>query len=265
MAAFCFFRLAHISSIRHVSLALIAVLRMHIAHGFLPHYMAANASDRPNNWILALTACALAALIGCYSSWWSGTEHYDAPDSAVGEEHVINYSTADALQLTEDALRGDGILFEVQPDNSIVTLWRNADFGTPKGFLSNLSGSQPRYRYEIQFNSEASQRTKIIVNVRTEGISDDEVAKYKAGNRFALFKEIDELALKYPPPSHLPASGGVNFALLPNEDLKALAKRVTGNSDNWAQIAKDNGLKSDTDVTAFQNVWVRNNLLPPVR
>jgi len=204
----------------------------------------------------------LALLAGCYVSWWSGTEHYDAPDSALGEEHVVNYSAADALQLTEDALRGDGILFEVQPDNSIITNWRDADPGTGTGW-SLVMRTPPRYRYEIQVNSEASQRSKIIVNVRTEGIPDNQIASYKASNRFALFKEIDELAEKFPPPSHLPASGGVNFALLPNEDLKALAKRVTGNPDNWVQIAKDNGLKSDTDVTAFQNVWVRNSLLPP--
>lgn len=227
--------------------------------------MATSARSRLRFWALGLTIGVLVVLAGCYVSWWSGTEHYYAPDSALGEEHVVNYSAADTLQLTEDALRGDGILFEVQPDNSIITLWRNADINTPKGWIPTLTGSQPRYRYEIQISPETSERSKIIVNVRTEGIPDDEVAGYKASNRFALFKEIDELAVKYPPPSHLPAAGGVNFALLPNEDLKALAKRVTGNADNWAQIAKDNGLKSDTDVTAFQNVWVRNSLLPPIK
>jgi hypothetical protein len=71
------------------------------------------------------------------------------------------------------------------------------------------------------------------------------------------------LASRFPPKSGVPGSGGVNFTLLPNEDLKALARRVTGNPDNWHQIAEDNGLKSDTDVSPFENVWVRNSLLKP--
>jgi hypothetical protein len=111
---------------------------------------------------------------------------------------------------------------------------------------------------------ETSRRSKIIVNVRTEGIPDEQLPDYKASNRFALFKEIDELAARFPPKSHLPSSGGVNFTLLPNEDLRALARRVTGNADNWRQIAQDNGLKSDTDVTAFENIWVRQSLLKPL-
>ena len=79
--------------------------------------------------------------------------------------------------------------------------------------------------------------------------------------RHALFGEIDELAAKYQPPSTTPNSGGVNFTLLPNEDLKALAKRVTGNEDNWQRIAKDNGLASPTDVQPFESIWVSNSLL----
>jgi hypothetical protein len=97
--------------------------------------------------------------------------------------------------------------------------------------------------------------------VRTEGIPDEQLSSYKASNRFALFKEIDELALNSPPASSTPPSGGVNFTLLPNEDLKALATRATGSAQNWQIIAKDNGLSSPSDVTPFQNVWVRNNLL----
>ncbi len=205
--------------------------------------------------------CLLSALAGCYFGYSASVEHYSAADTALGEEHLVNYSAADALQLTQDALRGDGILYEVQPDNSIITLWRQADPNITTGWLPRLMGQQSRYRYEIQVVPEGSQRSKIIVNVRTEGIPDEQLASYKASNRFALFKEINELALKFPPPSHLPAAGGVNFVLLPNEDLKALAKRATGSESNWVQIAKDNGLKSPTDVTAFQNVWVRNSLL----
>jgi hypothetical protein len=211
------------------------------------------------SWTFAIIVCVLSALAGCYFSTY--TEHYSATDTALGEEHEVNYPASDALSLTEDALRGDGILFEVQPDNSIVTLWHDADINTPTSWLPLMMNHHPRYRYEIQVVSESSQRSKIIVNVRTEGIPDEQLPSYKASNRFALFKEIDELAAKFPPPSHLPAAGGVNFVLLPNEDLKSLAKRATGSESNWAQIAKDNGLKSPTDVTAFQNVWIRNSLL----
>jgi len=211
------------------------------------------------SWLIAVIVCVLSPFAGCYVA--SYTEHYSAPDTALGEEHEINFAATDARQLTEDALRGDGLLFEVQPDNSIVTLWRNADINTPTRLLPTLMGVQPRYRYEIQVVSEGSRKSKIIVNVRTEGIPDEQIPSYKATSRFDLFKEVDELASKYPPPSGLPSSGGVNFTLLPKEDLKALAKRTTGNEDNWREIAKDNGLSSPTDVTPFENIWVRNSLL----
>jgi hypothetical protein len=214
-------------------------------------------------WLFTAVVSLLSAGAGCYVGYKHYTEHYTAADTALGEEHLVSYPVGDALQLTEDALRGDGILFEVQPDNSIVTNWRPGDFDKPSGWVPSIIGQTPRYRYEIQAVPEGSHRTKIIVNVRTEGIPDEQLASYKASNRFALFKEIDELASQFPPKSGVPSSGGVNFTLLPNEDLKALAGRVTGNPNNWHQIAEDNGLKSDTDVSPFENVWVRNSLLKP--
>lgn len=206
----------------------------------------------------------MSALAGCYVGYKTYSEHWSAADSELGEEHQVKYPVKDARQLTEDALRGDGILFEVQPDNSIITLWRNADVNTPTGWLPMLVGTKPRYRYEIHFIPEGSRKSKIIVNVRTEGIPDEQLSSYKASSRFALFKEIDELAEKFPPPSNLPASGGVNFTILPHEDLKSFAKRVTGNEANWQQIAKDNGISSPTDVTPFENIWVPNSMLQPV-
>jgi hypothetical protein len=215
------------------------------------------------SWSFAAVVCILSAGAGCYVGYKRYTEHYTAADTALGEEHTVDYPVADALQLTEDALRGDGILFELQPDNSIVTIWRPADTTTRTSWFSVIISQSPRYRYEIQAVPESSHHSKIIVNVRTEGIPDEQLSAYKASNRFALFKEIDELASRFPPKSGLPSSGGVNFTLLPNEDLKALARRVTGNPDNWHQIAEDNGLKSDLDVTPFENIWVRNSLLKP--
>jgi hypothetical protein len=215
------------------------------------------------SWVFAAVVCILSASAGCYVGYKHYTEHYTAADTALGEEHLVGYPVEDALQLTEDALRGDGILFEVQPDNSIVTNWRPADFDTPSRWFPLIIGQTPRYRYEIQAVPETTRRSKIIVNVRTEGIPDEQLASYKASSRFALFKEIDELAATFPPKSRVPSSGGVNFTLLPNEDLKALARRVTGKPDDWHQIAEDNGLKSDTDVTPFENIWVRSSLLKP--
>jgi hypothetical protein len=202
-----------------------------------------------------------AALAGCYVGYKSYTEHYTAADTALGEEHTVNYPPSDTLELTEDALRGDGILFELQPDNSIITLWRDADVNTPTQWFDLIVPVEPRYRYEIQIEPEGSHKSKILVNVRTESIPDESLQSYKASARFDLFKEIDELASKFPPPSRLPTTGGVNFTLLPNEDLKSLAKRVTGNENNWHEIAKDNGLTSAADVTPFENIWVRNSLL----
>jgi hypothetical protein len=213
------------------------------------------------SWLLAVMVSALSAFAGCYVGYRHQTEHWTAADTALGEEHEVPYSESVALQLIEDALRGDGILFELQPDDSIVTLWRNADIDTPTNWFPLIIGVQPRYRYEIQVVTEGSRKSRIIVNVRTEGIPDEQLSSYKASNRFALFKEIDELASKNPPALSTPASGGVNFTLLPKEDLKALATRATGSAQNWQIIAKDNGLSSPSDVAPFQNVWVRNSLL----
>jgi hypothetical protein len=222
--------------------------------------------DRRGNpafsWLFGAAVCIMSAVAGCYVGYYHETEHWTAADTALGEEHTVPYDANETRQLMQDTLRGDGILFEVQPDDSILTLWRNADQHTATSWFPLVTGTQPRYRYEIQFIPQGSKSTRIIVNVRTEGIPDEELASYKASNRFELFKELDELAAKEPPPSTTPSSGGVNFTLLPNENLQALARRVTGNEANWQQIASDNGLKSPSDVTPFENIWVRNSLLP---
>jgi len=215
------------------------------------------------SWLLAAVICVLSAGAGCYVGYKHYTDHYIAADTALGEEHSVDYPASEALELTQDALRGDGLLFQMQPDNSLVTNWRPADIHTATRW-SLIIAQSPRYRYEIQVVPESSRRSKIIVNVRTEGIPDEQLAPYKASNRFELFKEIDDLSSRFPPKTRLPSSGGVNFTLLPNEDLKKLAQRVTGNADNWHQIAQDNGYKAETDAAPFQSVWVRNSLLKPL-
>ena len=79
--------------------------------------------------------------------------------------------------------------------------------------------------------------------------------------RLNLFGKIDQLAAQFPPSGGTPKEGGVNYALLPNEDLKGLAKRATGNEDNWRQIAQDNGLQSPTDGASLPSIWIRNTML----
>jgi hypothetical protein len=198
----------------------------------------------------------LPSLQGCFGKYWTHSDN----DFAVGEDHEVNFPADQTFVMTQDVLRGQGVLFDTKPDQKIVTLWKPAD--KPEGTLSNLVGNVAQYRYEIDIAADGSRRSKIIANVRMENIAEDETDNYKASKKLNLFNDFDQLASKLPPPSLTPGSGGVNFALLPGEDLAALSKRVTGNPDNWPQIAKDNGLKSAVDTTGLQSVWVANSLIP---
>ncbi len=206
-----------------------------------------------------LIASLALLLSGCFFDYWAYKTHGGGTDTAVGETHEVDYPVSDTYSLVLDTLRGEGVLFEMQPDYAITTLWRKAD--NQPDLMGGLVGVQPRYRYEISVLPEGSAKSKIIVNVRTQDVPDDQVALYTASHRFDLFHKLDQLAAKLPPSPQTPSSGGVNFALLPKEDLKGLAKRVTGNPDNWREIAKDNGITSPTDVTPFQTLWVRNELI----
>jgi hypothetical protein len=180
-------------------------------------------------------------------------------EAAQGEQHDVPYPVNDSFVLTQDVLRGEGILFEVKPEDKLVTLWKDADVGP--GVLGSLVGKHPQYRYEIEVVPINSRTSRIVVNVRVEDMPDADLSKYSATTRLNLFAKIDQLAAQYPPAGGTPKEGGVNYALLPNEDLKELAKRATGNEDNWRQIAQDNGLKSPTDGTNLPSIWIRNTLL----
>ena len=196
------------------------------------------------------------SLSGCFGSYWT------APDNsyAVGEDHEVNFPSEQTFVMTQDVLRGQGVLFDTKPGNQIITFWKPAD--TPVGMFSSLAGKEARYRYEIEVIPDGSHRSKIVANVRADHIDNDQAENYKASKRLNLFNDFDELALKLPPPSMTPGSGGVNFALLPGEDLASLSKRVTGSPDNWPQIAKDNGLKSVNDTAGVTSVWIANRLIP---
>src|SRR5579885_2375898 len=200
-------------------------------------------SGRPRRarWPLMLAMLAMVGVAGIAC----------ASEVTLGEEHVVNFGDHQALLLTEDALRGDGVLFEVAPSSlGLTTLW--SDINKPVSIISSLAGNLPRYRYEVQVVPLGSSRSKIVVNVRGQNVTEAELEDYKASKKLNLFTQIDQLAQSYPPQPTTPTAGGVNFALLPNEDLKGLAQRVTGSADNWRVIAQDNGLKSPTDVAPFQ-------------
>ncbi len=195
-------------------------------------------------------------LSACCAIVWT---HPSRADVAVGEEHETPFPADQTRELIQDVLRGEGILFDVLPDQSIVTLWKPAD--NPPGFFRSMAGMKPQYRYEITVIAEGGSKSKIIVNVRTEYVPEPDIAKYKASLRFNMFQKLDELAANLPPSRRTPSAGGVNFALLPNEDLRGLAKRVTGDPENWKAIAERNGLNSPTDVTQFQTIWVPDDLI----
>src|ERR1700693_2055701 len=205
--------------------------------------------------IIALAAF-LSALQSCFGSYWTHSDD----DVAVGEEHEVNFPDDQTFVMTQDVLRGQGVLFDTKPEHKIITFWKPAD--KPVGTLSSIAGNVAQYRYELVIVSDGSRRSKIIANLRTENIAPEEIDAYKASRKLNLFNDFDELASKLPPPPLTPGSGGVNFALLPGEDLAALSKRVTGSPDNWPQIAKDNGLKSVSDTAGLQSVWVANSLIP---
>jgi hypothetical protein len=203
--------------------------------------------------------CMMLLAIGCYAGYFANHAAGGGTDAAIGEQHDVPYSAYDSFLLTQDALRGEGVLFEVQPEEHLVTLWRDAD--TQAGMLGSMVGVHPQYRYEIEVVPQGERHSRIIVNVRTEDIPDDDLSKYKASTRLSLFDKVDQLAAKFPPSNGTPSEGGVNYALLPNEDLKALARRATGNANNWTVIAQDNGLKSPSDASGLTSVWIRNSLL----
>jgi hypothetical protein len=201
----------------------------------------------------------LLLFAGCYAPYFANRAAGGGTDTAEGETHDYPYTVNDTFVLTQDVLREEGILFEVQQGDKLETLWKDADVGP--GILGSIVGKDPRYRYEIEVVPLTARSSRIVANVRTEDIPDEDIAKYNPTPRLNLFAKIDQLAAKFPPSGGTPKEGGVNYALLPGEDLKGLAKRATGNEDNWRQIAQDNGLKSPGDGASLPSIWIRNSLL----
>jgi hypothetical protein len=208
--------------------------------------------------ILMVASILLSA--GCYyAPYFADRAAGGATQGAEGEQHDYPFSVNDTYVLTQDALRSEGVLFEVKRGDKLVTLWKDADVGG--GVLGSLVGKHPQYRYEIEVVSIDAHSSRVVVNVRAQDIPDADIAKYNVTTRLNLFGKMDGLAAQFPPTGGTPKEGGVNYALLPNEDLKGLAKRATGSEDNWRQIAQDNGLKSPTDTGSLPSIWIRNTLL----
>ena len=110
-------------------------------------------------WKFSICGVMLFA-VGCYAGSYAGYEANKAAgggtDAAMGEQHDVPYSAHDAFLLTEDALRGEGVLFDPEPEDKLVTLWRDAD--TKAGVLGDLVGVHPQYRYEIEVVPQGSRR-----------------------------------------------------------------------------------------------------------
>jgi hypothetical protein len=202
---------------------------------------------------LATLAVAAALLFGCFAN--------SEPSPSATEQRRVNFSTKNSMQLVEGVLRSDGILFTRDSDNSLTTLWSPAD--NQPSFTQSLFGIQPRYRYHVQVVPQGPGQSELVVSLIAENIPTTQLEQYQASRRLDLFKKFDRLAAAFPPAPSEPRSGGVIFSVLPNEDLKMLAKRATGNVENWRQIARDNGLSSPSQVKPFQTIWVRDSLLKP--
>jgi hypothetical protein len=209
---------------------------------------------------IAIVVCSILLFTRCtYAPYYANRAAGGGTDAAEGEQRDLPYTAHDSFLLTQDVLRGEGILFEVQPGDKLTTLWKDADTGP--GVLGSLVGKHPQYRYEIEVVPLTDRSSRVVVNVRVEDVPEEDLAKYNASTRLNLFDKMTALAAQFPPSGGTPKEGGVNYALLPNEDLKGLAKRATGNEDNWRQIAQDNGLKSPTDGANLPSIWIRNTLL----
>jgi hypothetical protein len=226
-------------------------LRTIVLHGFLFNGVVEMRALRAARLKFVLVLMALM-LGGCFAR--------GDTDTAIGQQHDVPFAAKDSFVMVQDVLRGEGVLFDPKPEEHLVTQWRPGD--QSPGIWGDLVGENPRYRYEIEAVPTGPRTSRIIVNVRVEDIAADQIDSYQATKRLDLFQKFDQLAAKFPPAGITPRQGGVNFALLPGEDLKALAKRVTGNEDNWREIAKDNGLSSPTDLSGAQSIWIRDSMLP---
>ena len=107
--------------------------------------------------VIAGSIALLASLQGCF-----GIFTHSDNDVAVGEEHEVDFPEDQTYVMTQDVLRGQGMLFDREPGHKIITLWKPAD--KSEGTFSNLVGNVAQYRYEIEVVAEGSRRSKIVAN-----------------------------------------------------------------------------------------------------
>ncbi len=204
--------------------------------------------------------CAVAIILsGCVAVYEPYKAAGGGTDTEQGQQHDSPYPADDTFVTVKDVLNGSGILYTVSPNNEITTDWTQAN--EQSSFLKSLVSVRPQYRYHISVVATGPRTSRIIANLEAQDIPDADLTSYLPEQRIDLFQKFDTLIAKLPPPSPMPHEGGVNFALLPGEDLPALAKRATGNADNWHQIAKDNGLTSPNNLKGVTTIWVRDDLL----
>src|ERR1700738_5013555 len=142
--------------------------------------------------VIFVIAALFFSLQGCFGSYWTHSDN----DYTVGEDHEVNFPADQTFVMTQDVLRGQGVPFDTKPEHRIFTFWKPAD--KPEGVFSNLVGNVAQYRYEMEIVADGSRRSKIVANVRTENIANDEIDNYKPSKKLNLFGDFDQLASKLP-------------------------------------------------------------------
>ena len=79
---------------------------------------------------IAIVVCSILLFTRCtYAPYYANRAAGGGTDAAEGEQRDLPYTAHDSFLLTQDVLRGEGILFEVQPGDKLTTLWKDADTG----------------------------------------------------------------------------------------------------------------------------------------
>src|SRR5260370_31106273 len=94
--------------------------------------------QRKRSFLIGIAGLILSC---CSAVLWTGAAHGDV---VVGEEHEMPFPGDQTLELVEDVLRGEGVLFDVLPDKAVGTFWKPADMAP--GVFHSLAGVKPRYR-----------------------------------------------------------------------------------------------------------------------
>src|ERR1700674_188884 len=90
-------------------------LHARATHGLLVHTMGGEATMGSRRFgRLMFVLGGLTILSGCYAGVFANQSQGGGTEAALGEEHEMNFPASDVSLLTQDALRGDGVLFEIK-------------------------------------------------------------------------------------------------------------------------------------------------------